>query len=359
MIQGGELSSEKLVFDAGYHNAALYLQSVFCARADFFLVPPYNERVDIKIHDRHIVFTKHEPGTGFVYEDAREIIQKAQRFGQVPPQLAAELVQLAQENLPVQATLFFPDERRTMIECAVFLNWVRLIFRGEKFASMAQKVAADLQNHLPPGLTVSTNQVDELVIRRDDGERLLMTNGNVKKLAAVLLSYVLLPPELHARFILNFSQFSVMQSTRLFLHHTLHELKEAESVGGKIHTNLTADHAVRILKILAENGGAFDQLEDRDGEFLAHVQLFHDKEYEAFSGVRNLKPFMRAFVESYGSEIRALQDIRLLEGGADVRGQVGRDKATEIDGHTMQEISAEKNRHRLNPGGGAKQIKDE
>lgn len=356
MILGGELSADKLTFDTGFHNAAISLKSMFCARAHFFLVPPYNERVDIAIDHNYITFTKHE-GLSFAYEDAREIIQKAQRFSAIDPEKAQTLILLAQDNLPVRSTLFFPDPRRTILEFAVFINWARFCFRGKMFMEVADKVKKDLENYFPPNIKVSTNSVDEIVIRNEDGSRMLFSYDAVKKLAAVLLSYALIPPEMHSRFVLMVGQFAVMQASRIFLHTTLHELKDVESVGGFIKSTFNSDHAMRVMKELAEHG-EFELLADKDSEFLGHVQLFHDKDYEAFAGVQNLKPFMQQFIQNYGPEIRALNDIRLLENGdRDAAINLGRDGTGVIDGNTMQEVTKQEELRRMGKGDSARQIK--
>lgn len=354
MIKGGDLTSQKLIFDTGYHNAALHLKSVFCGRADFFAVPPFGARVDIEITDHYATFTKHD-GELLTYEDTREIIQKAQRFGVIEPEMAQELLHLAQETLTSGATLFFPDERRPTLECSVFFNWVRFTFRGRIFTEVSEKITKDLQNYFPDGITVATNGIDELTLRRDDGVQLLLTHTDIKKLSMVLMSFALIPPELHTRFILNVSQFSVMQSARIFLHETLTNVKETESVGGVIKSTFASDHAMRVLKHLAETG-EFDALSEKDTEFLAHVQLFNEKDFTTFSGVRGLKPFMRSFVSAYGPEIRALNDIRLLD-KHDVDGHIGgREAAPEIDGNTMEEISPEEKRNRLKEQSKARRI---
>lgn len=328
MIIGGALNSRKLVFDVGFYNAALSLKSILCARGNFFLVPPFYERIDIEIQDNLIMFTKHD-GANFTYEDARMLLHKTQVFNAINPEVVAQLTALAQENLEIRNTLLFPDRRRTLIESSIFYNWARFEFRGSHSADMVQKVCADLVNYFPPNIKVSSNAPLEITIRTEDGARMLMTNEMLRKMAAVLVSHALLSPELHQRFILNVGQFALMQASRIYLHQTLHEIKDTASVGGKTHSNFASDQALRVLKTLAENG-EFEALSDNDTAFLSHVQLFSPKEYEVFSGVHELKPFVKEFVAAYTPEIRALSDIRLLETGSGTTSQVGRDGHVDI-----------------------------
>jgi len=345
MIVGGELTSKQITFDVGFASASSTLQSMFTARSAFFLVPPYNERVDIKTEDRFVHFYRND-GADLYYEDARFILSKALFFQAITSDKAQALAEVAQELLSCVSTLLFPDPRRTILECAVYENWVRFDFHSRQFADVAEKVRADLTNYFPPQIKVTSSTAQEITLRTENGERLLLSNTMLKKMAAVLVSYGLLSPELHQRFILNTEQFALMQGTRIYLHHTLHNIKDAETVGGVVYATYASDQALRVLKQLAEDGD-LGGLNEGDIVFLSHVLLFSPKEFKAFEGVYGLKKFMEQFIVAYGSEIRVVQDIVLREKSNDYVGGVSKEEVDIIEGSTAKTIERDEEYHRI------------
>ena len=311
MIVGGELTTKQIKFDAGFDSAAYHLQTMFTARSSYFLVPPYDERIDVVTEDRYVLFSRPKQAP-LSYEDAKHILHKILLFRTIRPDKAAELLDYARELLPCTSTLLFPDTRRTLVECAVYENWARFDFSGQQFPELAEKIRMDVTNYFPPNIKITANTGHELTLRTEKGERLFLSHGMLQKLAAVLVSYGILPPELHARFILNVEEFSLMQSIRIYLHYTLHAIKDTEIMGGKVYATYASDQALRVLKQLAEHGD-IAMLNEGDAVFLTHVQVFSPKEYKAFEGVHGLRPFMESFIAAFGPEIRILYNMRLHE----------------------------------------------
>ena len=341
MIQGGELTSRKITFDVGFANAAHHLQTGFSARSNFFFVPPYNDRIDIDTTDNLIHFFRRD-GADLCYEDAKYILGKALLFQAIEPDKFEALLIAARESLPCVSTLLFPDRRRTLVECAVYENWARFDFHGRQFGDLAQKVRADITNYFPPNIKVTANTAQELTLRTDNGERLLLSHEMLKKLATVLVSYGVLPPELHHRFILNAEQFALMQGVRIYLHHTLYAIKDAETVGGVSYATHASEQILRVLKQLAEDGD-LGSLHESDAIFLTHVQLFSPKEYHAFDGVHGLRKFMEQFIVAYGPDITMLHNLRVHEESAAAfeYNRVHKDRPDIIEGSTEKVIDRE------------------
>lgn len=349
MILGGELTAKQIKFDAGFDNAAHHLKSMFTARGSFFLVPPYDERVDVSTDDRFVQFSRHDGGS-LSYEDTKYILSKIQLFQAITPDKAQEFLETARGLLPCVSTLLFPDPRRTLVECAVYENWVRFDFSAQQFSDLAGKIRADIVNYFPPHIKITANTEQEITLRTEKGDRLLLSHNMLQKLAAVLVSYGVLPPELHARFVLNAEQFALMQGTRLYLHYTLYAIKDAESVGGAVYATYASDQALRVLKQLAEHG-EIGLLKEGDAVFLSHVQLFSPKEYKAFEGVHGLRKFMECFIAAYGPEIRILHDIRLQEkkdsSGTYDPTRINKEDQDIIEGSTAKTIERDEEYRRL------------
>ena len=339
MILGGELTTKQIKFDLGFDTAAHHLQTMFVARGSFFLVPPYDERIDIIMEDRFVFFARPK-GEPLFYEDVKYILKKALLFKAIAPVKVKELLEHAREILPCVSTLLFPDPRRTLVECAVYENWARFDFHAAQFSDLAEKIRADIVNYFPPTIKLTANTEQEITLRTEKGDRMLLSHGSLQKMAAVLVSYGILPPELHARFILNAEQFALMQGTRIYLHHTLYNIKDAESVGGKVYATYASDQALRILKQLGEHGDII-ALNEGDAVFLTHVQLFSPHEFRAFEGVHGLREFMECFVAAYGPEIRILHNMRLQEKlGSQGSGpdHIGMEEQDIIEGSTAKTI---------------------
>ena len=338
MILGGELTSKQITFSVGSPTEAFNVQTTFAARSSHFLIPPYNERVDMKTENSLVHFFRHD-GAELFYEDAKFILNKTLLFQLITPDKANVLLDLAKELLPLSSTLLFPDSKRTLVECTVYENWARFDFHARQFTDVAEQIRTDVANYFPPNIKVTANSTQEIIFRTEGGERLLLSHPMLKKLAAVLVSYGLLPPELHHRFILNAEQFSLMQGARIYLYHTLHNIKDAETVGGQVYATYASDQALRVLKQLAEHGD-MGMLQESDAVFLSHIQLFNQKEYRAFDGVYGLRKFMEQFIVAYGSEIRALHDLRLREQREMRRDgqEVGYDETDIIEGSTSKTI---------------------
>ena len=348
MILGGELTSKQIKFDVGDESHAHHLQTMFVSRGSFFLVPPYDERLDILMDGRFIQFFRHDGSTLF-YEDAKYIFSKILLFRSIAPEKAQELLESAREILPCVSTLLFPDPKRTVVECAVYENWARFDFSARQFSDLATKVKVDISNYLPANIKVTANTEREVTLRTENGERLLLSHAILQKLAAVLVSYGILPLELHSRFILNAEQFALKQAIRIFLHHTLQVIKDAESTGGLIYATYASDQALRVLKQLAEHGD-IGLLNEGDAIFLSHVLLFYPEEFRAFEGVYELKPFMIQFIAAYGPEIRVLHDLRLREQSGtheNQTGRVGQEETDIIEGSTAKTLERDEEYRQL------------
>ena len=320
MILGGELTSKQIKFDVGDESHAHHLQTMFVSRGSFFLVPPYDERLDILMDGRFIQFFRHDGSTLF-YEDAKYIFSKILLFRSIAPEKAQELLESAREILPCVSTLLFPDPKRTVVECAVYENWARFDFSARQFSDLATKVKVDISNYLPANIKVTANTERE----------------------------VTLPLELHSRFILNAEQFALKQAIRIFLHHTLQVIKDAESTGGLIYATYASDQALRVLKQLAEHGD-IGLLNEGDAIFLSHVLLFYPEEFRAFEGVYELKPFMIQFIAAYGPEIRVLHDLRLREQSGtheNQTGRVGQEETDIIEGSTAKTLERDEEYRQL------------
>lgn len=345
MILGGEITSKHIVLDVGSPTGVSHLQSMFTARNNYFLVPPYDERVDMRGDDNKATFFRFD-GTELCYEDARFILNKLVLFQAMTSPKASEMLLLAQEILPCTSTLLFPDSKRAILEFVQYENWARLDFQSQQFRDVSEKVRADIANYLPPEIEIMANTTQEAIFRTKDGSRLLLSDANIKKIAGVLVSFGLLPPELHQRFILNVDQFSLMQVVRIYLHHTLHAIKDAETVGGIVHATYASDQALRVLRQLAEHG-ALEELSDNDTVFLSHITLFAPKEYNCFDGVHGLKEFMQLFIATYKTDIRALSHMRLKESMGEAYRNMQKDGMEIIEGSTSRLVEREEERRAI------------
>lgn len=337
MILGGALTTRKLTFDLGFANAAYNLHTMFSTRTGFFLVPPFNQRVDIVTDGPQVIFFRHD-GAELEYEDISYILSKTLLFKAIEREKATEIRELAQEILRAGSTLLFPDPRRTQLECSVFENWARLTFYSQSFQEMAERILPDLRQFLPQELSISAHSGHDLTLRTKQGERLFLSQELLQKIAAVLVSYGQLLPELYQRFCLNVYQFGLMQTIRIFLHETLHAIKDAQAIGEhNIAGNLQTEQALRILKTLAQHGD-LGLLTEADLAFLNHMRLWRAPEFLVFEGVFGLREFMQGFVHAAGPEIVQWMNAQLHENTAEHMRQMQRDGADIIEGTTAKPI---------------------
>lgn len=336
MIEAGEITSKQIALDVGSPQALMHLQSIFTVRSSYFLVPPYDARIDM-VGDGNMVHFSHQDGSDLCYEDAKFILNKLVLFQILSTAKANELLQAAQDILPCTSTLLFPDPKRTILEFSQYKNWTRFDFHSHLFRDVSDKVRADLINFLPPSIEITANTNQEIVLRHADGERVFLPSSFIKKIAAIFVSFGLVPPELHHRFTVNVEQFSLKQAIQIYLYHTLHAIKDAETVGGKIHATYASDQALRVLRELAEHG-AIEDLSDNDTVFLSHLTLFSESEYKAFEGVIGLREFMQAFIANYKTDILALSHLRLQESLGDAYSNIEKDGMEIIEGNTSRVI---------------------
>jgi hypothetical protein len=336
MITGGEITSKHIIFDVGTPEAVFSLQSMFASRANYFLVPPYNERIDMAANEKNTRFSRFD-GADLHYEDARFILNKLILFQAISAERGKEFISTAQGLLPCTSTLLFPDPKRTILEFSQYENWARLDFNSEQFRDLAEKVLADMINFLPVTIEVKSNTNQEITLRTTSGERLFLSDAHIKKIAAVLVSFGLVPPELHLRFVLNAGQFSLKQATRIYLHHTLYTIEDSETVGGSVFATYASDQALRVLRQLGEHG-AIEDLSDNDAVFLSHVTLFTPQEYKAFEGVVGLQEFIELFIAAYKTDILALSHLRLQESLGDGYSIIEKEGMEIIEGNTSRVI---------------------
>lgn len=336
MILGGEITSKHIIFDVGTPEAVFSLQSMFASRSNYFLVPPYEARLDIAADGKNIRFYCFD-GADIAYEDAKFILNKVNLFKAITPQKARDLLHAAQGLLACNSTLLFPDPKRTILEFSQYENWARFDFNSPLFMDVADRVRADMINFLPATIEVKSNTNQEMTLRTTSGERLFLSDAHIKKIAAVFVSFGLVPPELHLRFVLNAGQFALKQATRIYLHHTLRTIKDAETVGGSVYATYASDQALRLLRQLGEHG-AIEDLSDTDTVFLSHITLFTPQEYKAFEGVVGLQEFMELFIAAYKTDILALSHLRLQESLGEGYSIIEKEGMEIIEGNTSRVI---------------------
>lgn len=347
MILGGELSLKNLTFNLSTPVAANNTKTAFAARSNFFFVPPYSERIDVKVEENLVHFCRNDGGDLY-YEDVKFILNKSMLFQLLTQEKVQEMLSFAHELLSCTSTLLFPDKRQPIVDCAIYENWARFDFYAKQFSEFVERIRKDVSNYFPPDIKVAANNKQDITLRTESGQRLLLTHTMLKKLATVLVSYGILPPELHNRFVINTEQFALMQAVRIYLHHTLHNIREAETVGGHVYATYASEQLLRILKELAEHGD-LSLLNDGDSVFLTHVTLFFPKEYAAFDGVYGLKVFVEQFIKTYTPEIRMLHELRLREQrSTDPDGKVEHEEHDIIEGNTSKVIERDEEFQRLN-----------
>lgn len=336
MILGGEITSKHVLFDVGTPEAVFNLQSMFASRASYFLVPPYDTRLDMSADGKNLRFHCFD-GSDIAYEDVKFILNKVNLFKALSPEKARELLQAAQELLACNSTLLFPDPKRTIVEFSQYENWARFDFNSVLFSEILDRLRADVISFLPEKIEVTSNKNQEITLRTASGERLFLPNIYIKKIAAVFVSFGLLPPDLHMRFVLNTEHFSLKQAVRIYLHHTLRVIKDSEAVGGSMYATYASDQMLHTLRQLAEHG-AIEDLSDNDTVFLSHLTLFSTEEFKAFKGVYELEEFMRAFIAAYKTDILALSHLRLQESLGEGYSIVEKDGMEIIEGNTSRVI---------------------
>ncbi len=342
MIIGGELTSERVIFECEEASEATVIRGLFTSKATFFTVPPYDERVNVEVSRDEVVFTKN-PGVMVRYEDAKFIIQKIEIFKAVTPQQATEMITIARENLPSDSTLFFPSPEHPLLEVTFYYDWIRFDVISERFVQMHRDIKNDITSFLPNDLKIFSNGNHSFTLRASDlGKKLFAPLKLYQQLGAIFISYNLIPMELHDRFAYRAVTYGIREGAKLALYSIYRDVKADEVQGGVLMAG-----ALQTLRTLSKVGD-FTKFEKDETIFLKALLGEREATFKELEIIPVVLDFYKELVANYELELASsigfmtdqLKEQEKVQ--QDVYSELERTRFTGVDaGEARQELTGE------------------